>query len=92
MSQTPNPADCASRSLYPVELLEYPMWWNGPEWVRSPEAEWPSMPPLSDNPVLAKERDQPLTCLLVTLIEIPILHLGWSFLRNEGWDYGIRVM
>ena len=33
---TDNPADCASRGLFPVELLEYQIWWNGPNWLTQP--------------------------------------------------------
>lgn len=36
-----NPADCASRGLYPQELLNYDLWWKGPQWLRFPETEWP---------------------------------------------------
>ncbi|KAJ8979847.1 hypothetical protein NQ317_007612 [Molorchus minor] len=31
-----NPADCASRGLFPLELFNHPLWWNGPEWLRGP--------------------------------------------------------
>ena len=35
-----NSADCASRGMYPSELLEYKLWWNGPEWLYF-RAYWP---------------------------------------------------
>lgn len=28
-----NPADCAPRGLFPVQLKEYDLWWNGPQWL-----------------------------------------------------------
>lgn len=28
-----NPADCASRGIFPSELLEHALWWDGPEWL-----------------------------------------------------------
>ena len=31
VSGTENPADCASRGLYPSELLEHRLWWDGPD-------------------------------------------------------------
>ncbi|XP_074026910.1 uncharacterized protein [Leptinotarsa decemlineata] len=36
-----NPADCASRSLLPKDLVDHPLWWTGPPWLCKPESEWP---------------------------------------------------
>jgi len=44
-----NPVDCASRGLFPSELVDHPLWWTGPAFlVESPE-NWPSVVPRSDN-------------------------------------------
>ncbi|XP_024869329.1 uncharacterized protein LOC112453022, partial [Temnothorax curvispinosus] len=37
-----NPADCASRGIAPGELLEHPLWWTGPAWLREDRSHWPS--------------------------------------------------
>ncbi len=37
-----NPADCASRGLYPSELVCHKLWWNGPTWLILPPWEWPT--------------------------------------------------
>ena len=29
-----NPADCASRSVFPSELLNHQLWWHGPSWLK----------------------------------------------------------
>ncbi|XP_029155196.1 uncharacterized protein LOC114928280 [Nylanderia fulva] len=35
-----NPADCASRGLYPGELVDHPLWWQGPEWLATESSPW----------------------------------------------------
>ncbi|XP_070075664.1 uncharacterized protein [Drosophila takahashii] len=29
-----NPADCASRGLMAADLIDFHLWWNGPQWLR----------------------------------------------------------
>ena len=29
-----NPADCASRGVFPAELMAHNMWWSGPDWLK----------------------------------------------------------
>ncbi|XP_029155184.1 uncharacterized protein LOC114928270 [Nylanderia fulva] len=35
-----NPADCASRGLYPSELVDHPLWWQGPAWLTEASGPW----------------------------------------------------
>ncbi|XP_075158007.1 uncharacterized protein LOC142231277 [Haematobia irritans] len=37
-----NPADLASRGVYPQDLINNSLWWHGPEWLQKPEDCWPS--------------------------------------------------
>lgn len=41
VSSKENPADCASRGVSPNELIEHPLWWNGPIWLKQHEHQWP---------------------------------------------------
>ena len=36
-----NPADCASRGLFPLALINHDMWWDGPPWLSKDPSEWP---------------------------------------------------
>ena len=36
-----NPADCASRGLFPKELIEHELWWQGPAWLKLSPPNWP---------------------------------------------------
>ena len=38
---TDNPADCASRGIFPSELLDHELWWNGPNWLHYDSSHWP---------------------------------------------------
>ncbi|XP_071580460.1 uncharacterized protein [Temnothorax nylanderi] len=37
-----NPADCASRGIAPSELLDHPLWWTRPTWLKEDRTQWPS--------------------------------------------------
>ncbi|XP_050061681.1 uncharacterized protein LOC126551703 [Aphis gossypii] len=40
-----NPVDCASRGLFPLELVAHPLWWTGPAFLLAPSETWPSAAP-----------------------------------------------
>ncbi|XP_038122126.1 uncharacterized protein LOC119770754 [Culex quinquefasciatus] len=35
-----NPADCASRGISPAELVNHPLWWFGPPWLKAHASTW----------------------------------------------------
>lgn len=37
-----NPADCATRGLFPLDLIEFSLWWYGPTWLSTSQENWPS--------------------------------------------------
>ena len=41
VSSAENPAGCASRGMFPSEILEHQLWWNGPKWLKLPQIDWP---------------------------------------------------
>lgn len=36
-----NPVDCASRGMFPSELLTHDLWWSEPSWLKLASSEWP---------------------------------------------------
>uniref|UniRef100_A0A1I7VHU3 DUF1758 domain-containing protein n=1 Tax=Loa loa TaxID=7209 RepID=A0A1I7VHU3_LOALO len=36
-----NPVDIVTKGLFPVELRQYKLWWEGPSWLTDPESGWP---------------------------------------------------
>ncbi|XP_075150976.1 uncharacterized protein LOC142225089 [Haematobia irritans] len=38
-----NPADLASRGVYPNDLHNNQLWWHGPPWLANPEYTWPRL-------------------------------------------------
>ena len=80
---TENPADCASRGLYPAEILNHQLWWNGSTWLKDTPSEWPNQLSLPDcpSPEAAIEVCHVTTTLpvkpslIVTLISTPRLNV-----------------
>ena len=45
VSGSDNPADCASRGLFPSELVQHHLWWDGPHWLHFSPTRWPQCSP-----------------------------------------------
>ena len=70
---TDNLADCASTDLFPTELFEYQLWWNGPNWLTQPPATWPHQSNLHHI-----ETTEEMDCTLhtVTQNKVPIISIN----------------
>ena len=72
---TENPADCASRGLFPSELLEHELWWDGPRWLRLSSTDRPKPSNLPQAELSDEERE---VCLHTTTHQritiIPVDH------------------
>lgn len=71
---TSNPADCASRGLYPTELLEHQLWWDGPSWLSSEVSSWPKQSNITQAGPPDEERE--ISFLTTVVPASPIIPLG----------------
>ena len=63
-----NPADCASRGVSPCELLEDPLWWDGPPWLHLAPSEWPKQ---DHSPTYVNVPEEERRICLVTTADLP---------------------
>ncbi|GBM73904.1 hypothetical protein AVEN_61522-1 [Araneus ventricosus] len=55
-----NPTDIDPRGVCPKDLPDCRLWWEGPTWLSSPEADWPKQLVLKDSDQhVLKEKKKP---------------------------------
>ena len=57
IQQIVHPEDCASRGLFPSELVQHSLWWDGPQWLKQSPADWPKQNPLPPSDLPEEERE-----------------------------------
>ena len=83
-----NPADCASRGLFPLQLKDHHLWWKGPCWLQLDPSHWPAQPSTLSETVPEEERE---ICHLTTITSddpvIPISQYSKfdKFKRITAW-------
>lgn len=90
VSGVDKPADCASRGLYPSDLIHHQLWWNGPSWLSLQSSEWPSnaKTSLSDSTELLDETASHVTIVAASLNNLLSFDCYSSFERLQrvlGW-------
>ena len=78
-----NPADYASRGLFPQDLLQKELWWEGPPWLHLDPVFWPRRPDIN----LSRELPELRTKVLVIK---PPEDFMWQ--RYSSFDRLLRVV
>ena len=85
-----NPADCASRGLYPSELANHALWWEGPSWLQLPRDDCPAMPEKSGIMPEEEREVTPEKALLTIPVDVSLLERVSSLSRLRlitAWMY-----
>ena len=83
-----NPADSASRGMFPSELVGHALWREGPEWLKDAEDSWNMRESFEQHPIPSEERDIQRTILPVILSDVLLLERVSSLhhlLRTTAW-------
>ena len=80
-----NPVDCASRGMFPSELLDHELWWKGPAWFNMSEEHWPRSKDLPPNQY---EEECTEICLHTSLlIKSPVIPID----RYSNFNHKKRI-
>ena len=67
-----NPADCASRVLFPSELIDHDLWWEGRSWLKLPPSHWPLQPQITELSLIPEEEKEVSLVMLTQPMESPV--------------------
>uniref|UniRef100_A0A8D9BE06 Integrase catalytic domain-containing protein n=1 Tax=Cacopsylla melanoneura TaxID=428564 RepID=A0A8D9BE06_9HEMI len=76
-----NPADCASRGMFPDEIIDHDLWWKGPSWLLLPLDKWPlEYHSMNDvNSLVELKKNPETTCALTQVQSFELLDLSGKF-------------
>ncbi len=64
VSGADNPANCASRGIFPSQLVTFDLWWHGPTWLLLDPSQWPEQSGVQYGNLSEEERE---ICLVLTV-------------------------
>nr|CAI5842568.1 unnamed protein product [Callosobruchus analis] len=89
ISGSENPADCLSRGLTPAQIIDHPLWFNGPPWSELSPDKWPIR--TFDPATISKPPEEKTNTLAVTVpSERPLLLEVAE--RTSSWSKLLRIV
>ncbi|KAJ4429310.1 hypothetical protein ANN_26314 [Periplaneta americana] len=82
-----NPADHLTRGITAFILLILSEWWNGPNWLRHHQSQWPSTPSQQDSTLPeAKQHEEVLRIeIALPVIDATRFSSYWRLIRVTAW-------
>ena len=78
---TENPADCASRGIFPSQLAQCELWWSGPQWLRNSVERWGFEMDFPEHPIPSEERELQQNVLASQPVDLPLIRRISSYSR-----------
>ena len=81
-----NLADHASQGVYPADLVNHSLWWNGPQWLKLDPSQWPRQPSIpTDEPPVPQEKWE-VSLHSLTIATTPVISLThYSSFNSLVW-------
>ena len=68
--------------MFPAELVEHTLWWEGPRWLSETKENWIIKVSFNEHPVPSEERD-----IQHTLLPVIVSNLGIGELCQHNFEH-----
>ena len=100
---TENPADCASRGMFPSQLAQHDLWWHGPQWLKDEVKGWAPDVEFPEHPIPSEEKELQQNVLAAQPVDLPLLKevsnytrlrriTAWAFRFGRNCRKNDRIM
>ena len=68
-----NPAVCASRGMFPSQVAQYELWWQGPQWLKNRVKGWAPETEFPEHPIPSEEKELKQSVSFAQPVSHPLL-------------------